>query len=76
MSPTQTLVAPAILRYPTGLPRLAIELAPEQPWLGARGLPSGSASMPLHRGEIDDKAIVADGAPGRHCARSELNPAS
>ena len=42
----------------------AIELAPEQPWLGARGSAVRIDLNALHRGEIDDKAIVADGTPG------------
>ena len=44
--------------------RLAIELAPEQPWLGARGSAVRIDRNALHRGEIDDKAIVEDGTPG------------
>ena len=44
--------------------RLAIELAPEQPWLRTRGSPARIDFNALHRGEIDDEAIVADGTPG------------
>lgn len=75
MSPTQTLVAPAILRYPTGLPRLAIELAPEQPWLGARGLPSGSASMPFIAERSTTKPSSQTALPATLCPPG-LNPAS
>src|SRR4030095_10497370 len=43
---------------------LAVELAPKQPRPGAYGLGPGIDLDALHRSQIDDNAVVADGATG------------
>ena len=54
---------PSRRRQPEGL-RFAIELAPQQAWLGAGGSRRGIDPHALHGREVDHEAFVAYGRAG------------